>query len=352
MVIGKHIAASGDDSFINPHLSKETAMSDHSTQSARVNRRQLLQSAAAAAALGTTALAASATAADKKPAGKAVTKGNINQSIVHWCFKKHWDIERACQVAKQLGCKSIELVGPDTWPTLKKYGLTNALVPSHLFVQGMNNPRYQEGCIAKLKASIDNAADAGYKTVITFTGYAEESGPWADGGIPDLKKLGEKKRKVIDPDEGIKNCVAGYKKIVGHAEKKKIDLNIEMLNSRVSDHPMKGHPGYQGDSIDYCMKIINKIGSPNFGLLFDIYHVQIMDGDIIVHIRECKDAINHVHTAGNPGRCEIDDDQEINYAPCMKALLDIGYKGYVGQEFIPTGDPVAGLRQAVKICDV
>lgn len=327
-------------------------MSDRPESSSRVSRRQLFHTAAGAAALGAAGLSAPSALADDHKEKKVARKGRINQSIVHWCFSKHWDVERSCQIAKQLGCGSVELVGPDDWKTLKKYGIVNALVPSHLFVQGMNNPRYQEGCLAKLRESIDNAADAGFKTVITFTGFGEESGPWADGGVPDFKKLGDKKRKVIDPDEGVKNCVEGFKKIVGYAEKKKIDLSLEMLNSRVSDHPMKGHPGYQGDHIDYCMEIIEKVGSPRLGLLFDIYHVQIMDGDIIVRINQCKDVINHVHTAGNPGRREIDGDQEINYEPCMKALVDIGFKGYVGQEFIPTGDPLAGLKHAVKLCDV
>lgn len=315
-----------------------------------INRRQLLHTAAGAAAIGSLAISGVARAEDNKK-GRAVTNGRINQSIVQWCFADHWSVEETAKVAVQLGCKSIELIGPEDWPTLKKYGLTCALAPSHLFVQGMNNPRYQKQCIEMIKKSIDDCAEAGFKTVITFTGFAKESGDWADGGIPEFDKL-PADRRVIEPDEGIKNCVAGFKEVVGYAEKKKIDLSIEMLNSRVSDHPMKGHPGYQGDHVDYCMEIINQVGSKRFGLLFDIYHVQIMDGDIITRIRQCGEAINHVHTAGNPGRGELDGDQEINYAPCMKALVEMGYQGYVGQEFIPTRDPVAGLTAAVKMCDV
>ena len=150
----------------------------------------------------------------------------------------------------------------------------------------------------------------------------------------------------------MKNCVEGYKRIVGHAEKKKVTLCLEMLNSRVSSHPMKGHPGYQGDHTDYCVELINQVGSPRLKLLFDVYHVQIMDGDVIARIRQHKDVIGHVHTAGVPGRCELDDTQEINYRPIMKALADVGYKGYVGQEFIPTRDALEGLRQAVAVCTV
>ena len=124
-----------------------------------------------------------------------------------------------------------------------------------------------------------------------------------------------------------------------------------MLNSRV-DVEMKGHPGYQGDHVDYCMEIIRRVGSPRLKLLFDVYHVQIMDGDLITRINECREWIGHVHVAGNPGRNELDDTQEINYKPVMEALVKTGYSGYVGQEFLPTGDPLEALRQAVTLCDV
>jgi hydroxypyruvate isomerase len=314
------------------------------TSGPSINRRELLQGAAGATALGALAMAAHG---DEPPP----SRGDIKQSIVHWCFSEYWDVDQTCQIAKKLGCRSVELVGTEHWPTLKKHGLQCAIAPSHLFVQGMNNPRYQEPCIEMLRQRIDDCAAAGFPTVITFTGFAEETGPWAGGANPDLENL-PAHRRVIDPDEGLKNCIYGFKRIVGYAEKKKVNLSLEILNSRVTDHPMKGHPGYQGDHVDYCMELINGVGSPRLGLLFDIYHVQIMDGDIIRRIRQCGEAINHVHTAGNPGRGELDENQEINYVPCMKALKDIGYQGYVGQEFIPTRDPLAGLTQAVNLCDV
>jgi hydroxypyruvate isomerase len=313
------------------------------SQAVTVNRRQWIGGVTAAGAL---ALHSSARAAE--PVAK---NRRIQQSLVQWCYAPYWNLEEMCQLAKQLGCLSIELAQPEDWPTIKKHGLTCAISPSHLFVQGMNNPRYQPGCLEILRKRIDQAADAGVPTVITFTGYAEETGDWAGGDNPDLDGL-PGNRRMIDPDEGLKNCVAGFKKIVGYAEQKKVNLSIEMLNTRADDHPMKGHPGYQGDHVDYCMEIIRQVGSPRFGLLFDIYHVQIMDGDIIRRIRQCGEAINHVHVAGNPGRGELDENQEINYPPCMKALLDIGYKGYVGQEFIPTRDPLEGLKQAIEVCDV
>lgn len=326
-------------------MSQETIRRSESTP---FSRRRLMQSAMGLAAAGS---ALPSGLVHGAPGNPAAVKGRIKQSIVQWCFADHWDTERMCQVAQQLGCLSVELVPAEEWGILKRHHLTCALANSHLFVQGMNNPRYQPMCIEMLRKSIDDCADAGFPSVITFTGFAEESGPWADGGIPDSQALGNRPRRVIDPEEGIANCVAGYKKIVGYAEKKKVNLSLEMLNSRVVVE-MKGHPGYQGDHVDYCMEIIRKVASPRLGLLFDIYHVQIMDGDLIRRIQQCKEQINHVHTAGNPGRRELDEKQEIFYPAVMEALLDVAYQGYVGQEFIPTKDPWEGLHHAVKLCDV
>lgn len=291
----------------------------------QINRRSVLGMAAAGAA----GLAVSSCATSPMSAKQRATKGRINQSIAWWCFQNHWDIEKTCQVANQLGCKSIELAEVKDWPMLKKYGLICALHGSHWFDEGMNNPKYHDMCISKIRQSIDECADAGFPSIITFTGYAGD----------------------ISPDDGIKNCVKGYKKIIRYAEKKKINLCLEILNSRV-DVEMQGHPGYQGDHTEYCMEIVKKVGSPRMTLLFDIYHVQIMDGDVIRRIRQYKDHIGHYHVAGNPGRGEIGDTQEINYKPIMQAIVKTGYKGYVGQEFIPTGNPLESLREAVVICDV
>jgi hydroxypyruvate isomerase len=286
-----------------------------------LSRRQWLATAAAASAggLSLTDLAA----ADEAP------KGRIKQSLVQWCYQKYWNLDEMCQIAKKLGCVSVELVDPKDWPTLKKNGLICAIAGSHWFDKGMNNPKYHDMCIEKMRKAIDACAEAGYPNVITFTGFRED----------------------ITDDAGLKNCVAGYKKIIGHAEEKKVNLCLEMLNSRVSEE-MKGHPGYQGDHMDYCIDIIKQVGSPRMKVLFDIYHVQIMDGDVIARVKKYADYIGHVHTAGNPGRCEIDDKQEINYRPIMKTLVDVGYKGYVGQEFLPTRDPLQGLKEAVATCDV
>ncbi|HWE94363.1 MAG TPA: TIM barrel protein [Tepidisphaeraceae bacterium] len=298
-----------------------------------LSRRNVLTAAAATvAAIAAPTLAAEPTCAEKPGAraeGPAATRGNIKQSLVHWCYSKYWNEEAIGPVAKGLGCASVELIDPKHWDTLKKAGLTCAIAGSHGFTEGMNNPKYQEKCIETLRTRIDECSSAGVPSVITFTGMRD--------GIPD--------------DVGMDNCVKAYKKIVGWAEAKRVTICLEMLNSRVNA-TMKGHPGYQGDHTDYCIELIKRVGSERLKLLFDIYHVQIMDGDVINRIKQHKDYIGHVHTAGNPGRGELDDKQEINYPPIMRALLDVGYKGYVGQEFIPTRDPLTGLREAVALCDV
>ena len=296
----------------------------------------MLETTAGAAVLGMTALdrAAQESPAEESPAHN----GRIKQSIVHWCFEKYWDVEQTAKIAKDLGCGSVEIVAPKFFPVLKKHGLVCAIAPIDMGepsapsskTGSFNNPKYHAQVIQATRDAIDACAEFGYKNVISFTGYRED--------IPD--------------DVGASNCVEGFKKIVGHAEKKGVTLCLEMLNTRASDHPMKGHPGYQGNHTDYCIDIIKRVGSPHLKLLFDIYHVQIMDGDVIRRIRQHKDYIGHVHTAGNPGRGELDDHQEIAYKPIMEALVEIGYQGFVGQEFIPTRDPLEGLRQAVALCDV
>ena len=249
--------------------------------------------------------------------------------MAQWCYEKHWDIEKICQVARQLGCKSVELVPPEQWHVLKRHRLVCALANSHGFERGMNNPKYRAMCLDKLRDAIDACAEYEFPNVITFTGFRED--------IPD--------------DVGLANCVDGYKEIVGHAETKQVTLCLEMLNSRVAVE-MKGHPGYQGDHVEYCMEIIKRVGSPRLKLLFDIYHVQIMDGDLISRIRQYRDYIGHFHTAGNPGRGELDDRQEINYKAVIEEIARGKYTGYVGQEFIPTRDPFESLKEAVILCDV
>jgi len=299
--------------------------------SSRLTRRGLLQGAAGAVAAGV-GLSATALGAGKK--GRAVTKGRINQSVCNWCFLgdcsvKPMTLDELCRHAVALGIKSVELVDPPDWPTLKKHGLICAIANSHGFVKGWNHRENWPMCKEKTEKAIDDCAAAGFPNVITFSGFSK--------GMPD--------------DVGLKNTVAGLKTVVGHAEKKKITLCIEVLNSRV-DVEMKGHPDYMGDSVEWCAEVCKQIASPRMKILFDIYHVQIMQGDIITRIKQFQEYIGHYHTAGVPGRNELDDNQELNYPPIMRTIVETGYQGYVAQEFIPTRDPLKSLAQAVKLCDV
>ena len=309
------------------------------TSSDRLSRRRLLTSAAgvaAAAAVGVSHTAEAQIRRRGRPARgrRVVVNGRINQSVCDWCFlgdcsPKPMTLDQLCREAAAMGVKSVELVKPEDWSTLKKYGLVCALAGSHGFVDGFNDKKNHEMCIDKVKTAVDACADAGFPTVITFSGF----------------------RNGISDDVGLDNSVEGLKKVIGYAEKKKINLCIEMLNSRV-DVEMKGHPGYMGDSVEWCAEVCKRIASPRMTFLFDIYHVQVMQGDIITRIRQYHEYIGHYHTAGCPGRNEIDDNQEINYPPIMREIVKTGYKGYVAQEFIPTRDPLTSLREAVSLCDV
>jgi hydroxypyruvate isomerase len=238
-------------------------------------------------------------------------------------------VEDLAAAAAKMGLRSVELVGPEHWQVLRRHGLICAISGSHGFARGFAHREEHEECIASLRRSIDATAAAGWPGVITFSGF----------------------RRGISDEEGTKNMVEGLKKIVGYAEEKKVTLCLEMLNSRVNIE-MKGHPDYFCDDIDRTVDICRRISSERMKVLFDIYHVQIMHGDVITRLRQHAPYIGHYHTAGVPGRNEIDETQELNYAPIMKAIVETGYTGYVGQEFIPLRDKVASLRQAARLCDV
>jgi hydroxypyruvate isomerase len=275
-----------------------------------------------------------------------VKNGRIKQSLVYWCLNAtdwQWDTGHICDAAVRLGCPSVELVPPGLWREVRERGLQNALahngMPDPVFAKGLNNPRYHEETIARTKTEIDRAADSGIPNVIAFTGFR-----WLDADNP---QSGE-----ISLEQGAANTVKGLTELARYAEPRRVTIVLEQLNTRDRSHPMKGHPGYQGDDIDYCAEIVRQVASPSAKLLFDIYHVAIMNGDVIRRLHQYRDWIGHIHTAGVPGRAELDDHQEINYPAVMHALVDIGYQGYVGQEFIPTRDPMEGLAQAVALCDV
>jgi hydroxypyruvate isomerase len=276
-------------------------------------------------------------------------RGNIRHSIVSWpyqVFGEQWDLDTVCQVAKELGAESVELVDPDGWATLAKYGLSCAIAPNGMpgepFVKGLNNPAWHEEIIGRTRKVIEAAAlsPVPVPAVIAFTGFS-----CLDPANPSAGS--------VSLEEGAKHTVEGLKKLDAIAEPFGIEIHVEHLNSRVENDNSRGHPGYLGDHIDYCADIIRAVGSPRVKLLFDIYHVQLMDGDLIRRIREYGPAlIGHIHTAGVPGRCELDGDQEIYYPAVMRALRDCGYRGYVGHEFIPTRNPREGLAEAIAVCDV
>jgi hydroxypyruvate isomerase len=281
-------------------------------------------------ALGTASAALGQTQTGDASEGQPLS-GRIRQSVMGWCFKPMPAAELA-QAGKRMGLVAIEGIEPVDFPAAKAAGLDISLVGSHSFTQGPVDPKNHAMVEAKLRECIDLAVKFNSPNVITFTGMR----------VPNMR------------DEAAKrNCLDCWKRVIGYAEEKQITLCLEHLNSRDDTHPMKGHPGYFGDDVELCAELIHAMDSPRFKLLFDIYHVQIMNGDVIRRIRQHHPIIAHYHTAGNPGRGELDDTQEINYPPIMRAILETGYTGYVAQEFIPTwSDPLAALQHAIKVCDV
>lgn len=253
-------------------------------------------------------------------------KGQINHSVCRWCYN---DIpfEDLCKAAKDIGIPSIELVGPEEWPILKKYGLTSALPwGAGLGIEkGFNNPELHAELIKSYEDMIPKVAAAGYNQIICFSGN----------------------RKGLDDQKGIENCAIGLKKLMPIAEKHGVTMVMELLNSKVN------HPDYQCDHTEWGVALCDAIGSERFKLLYDIYHMQIMEGDVIATIKKYHSYISHYHTAGVPGRHEIDETQELYYPAIMKAIIDTGFKGYVAQEFVPKKeDKLASLKEGIKICDV
>lgn len=255
----------------------------------------------------------------------------VRQSVMGWCFKP-MDAVTLAEHGKRIGLEAIEGIPSSDYDRVTALGLKISLVGSHGFATGPLDPENHAEVEAKLREGIDLAVKYGAPNVITFTG---------------MKKAG------ISDEAARRNCLQCWKRVLPYAEEKKIGLVLEHLNSKDDSHPMKGHPGYWGDDLHLCADLVREVDSPSFRLLFDIYHVQIMHGDLIRNIRRYHEIVGHYHTAGNPGRGELDDSQEINYPPVIRAIMDTGYQGFLAQEFIPTSDdPIASLKQAVDLCDV
>ncbi|MFN9590493.1 MAG: hydroxypyruvate isomerase family protein [Bacteroidota bacterium] len=255
-----------------------------------------------------------------------VPKGNIHHSVCRWCFGD-MPLDQLCAAVKEMGLVGIDLVGPKDWDTLKRYNLVSTMCNGAeiSLTKGWNNPQYHAQLIKNYTEHIELVAAAGYTNLICFSGNRD--------GMAD--------------DVGLQHCADGLKKIMPLAEKKGVVIHMELLNSKVD------HKDYMCDKTPWGVELCKRIGSPNFKLLYDIYHMQIDDGDVIRTIQTYHPYIGHYHTAGVPGRHEIDDSQELYYPAIMRAILATGFNKYVAQEFIPAQqNKLESLRKAIQICDV
>lgn len=312
--------------FLTPRCSLpiESNMTADNIPPNSVSRRQFaLAATATGVALSASGLQVHGAPATSAPVWSSAKEGRLNQSVCKWCFNG-FSLEQMCETAVKLGLVGIDLLTPKDFPTLKKYNLVCTMVSSHPLTDGLCDEKYHDSSLKTLNEAIEATSAAGFRNVICFSGNA----------------------RGIDRKTGLKNCAAALKKIVGVAEKKKVILNMELLNSRVD------HADYMCDRSDWGIELVKEVGSDNFKLLYDIYHMQIMEGDIIRSIQKNHQYFGHYHTAGNPGRHELDDKQELLYPPIARAIAETGFNGYFAHEFIPVGDPIQGLTDAVKQCTV
>lgn len=279
---------------------------------------------------GTTAMVVGTSITQRVAAAEATLsselKGKVNHSVCRWCYNDI-PLDDLCKAAKDIGIASIDLTGPEEWPVLQKYGLTAAMAngAGKGINDGFNELKWHDELVKSYSELIPKAAAAGLNQIICFSGN----------------------RKGLDDEKGIEICAIGLKRLMPIAEKHKITLVMELLNSKVN------HKDYQCDHTAWGAALCDKIGSDRFKLLYDIYHMQIMEGDVIRTITDYKDYIAHFHTAGVPGRHEIDESQELYYPAIMKAIVANGFEGYVAQEFMPAGsDPAKALKEGVRICSV
>ncbi|HEY9230018.1 MAG TPA: TIM barrel protein, partial [Gemmatimonadaceae bacterium] len=248
----------------------------------------------------------------------------IKQSVSRWCYGRI-PLDDLCVAAKSYGYKSIELLSEPDWATPRKHGLECAMANGFGTIPvGFNRPDNHDKLVAAAEAMIPKVAEAGIPNIVCFSGN----------------------RAGLSDGEGIANCIAGFKRVTPVAEKFGVTLCLEVLNSKVD------HKDYQADHTAWAAQVVQGVGSPRLKILYDIYHMQIMEGDVIATIKANFQHIAHYHTGGVPGRNEIDDTQELNYCRVMQTIADLGYQGFVGQEFVPKRDPLTSLKQAFEICDV
>jgi hydroxypyruvate isomerase len=294
-----------------------------------MQRRNILKSlatSAAAFAISTQLPAKSKISNTQMP---FILKGNVNHSVCRWTYD-FLSLQALCTTVKKLGFSAIDLVGPKEWHILKQNGIDSSMCNGAeiSLTEGWNDKQYHSTLIKNYTEHIALVSDAGYKNLICFSGN----------------------KKGMDNETGLKNCTEGLQKIMELAEKKNVTIQMEVFNSKVN------HPDYMADNTTWTIELCKRIGSPNFKILYDIYHMQISEGDIIATIKKNHQYFGHYHTAGVPGRNEIDETQELNYPAIMQAIVDTGYKGFVAQEFIPTGitekEKIAALKYALHKCDV
>lgn len=294
-----------------------------------MNRRKLIQSLA----LGTAGMAVSKksfASVNEDENDTASLKGNINHSVCSWTYN-FLPLDELCRVVKKLGFSAIDLLAPKDWPTVQQHGVFCSMCYTAgkiSLTEGWNHTENHSWLIKDFEEAIPLVAKAGYKNLICFSGN----------------------RKGMDDETGMNNCADGLKKIMSLAEKNNVIIQMELFNSKVD------HKDYMCDKSQWGIELCKKIGSENFKLLYDIYHMQINEGDVIRTIQDNHQYFGHYHTAGVPGRHEIDETQELYYPAIMDAIVKTGFKDYVAQEFIPTGktneEKIKALKYAIKKCDV
>ena len=284
----------------------------------KISRRTALKSGLAVSALASWPGIANAEDA-------AATKKRIRQSVCRWCYQK-MPIDDLCAAAAQMGLFGIDLLNPDEYEVPRRHGLicTMGYADAGTIPEAMNRTEHHAAIETALRTNVPLAAKAGIPNVITFSGNRK--------GMPD--------------DEGARNTIAGLNRVKKIAEDNGVVLCLELLNSKVN------HPDYMCDHTAWGVRVVEEVNSPNVKLLYDVYHMQIMEGDLIATIKKNIAWIGHFHTGGVPGRHELDETQEIQWDGVMRAILETGYRGYVAHEFLPVHDPMSSLRAAVKLCDV
>jgi hydroxypyruvate isomerase len=257
---------------------------------------------------------------------EAAAKSGLRQSVSRWCFGK-WSLDELCSHAARIGYRGIDLLPPADWPVVRKHGLVCALGAMGgpvTIEKGLNRVENHGPILDALDRGIDLAAEAEVPNIVCLSGN----------------------RAGMSDEEGAENCAKALRQIAPHAEKKGVTLCLELLNSKVD------HKDYMADHTAWGLAVVKKVGSPRVKLLYDIYHMQIMEGDVIRTIRESIGSIAHFHTAGVPGRHDIDGSQELHYPAICRAIAETGFSGFVAQEFVPAGEPLAALEQAFRTCDV